>query len=144
MLVQQISVFVENKKGRLAGITDVLTKNNIDICAISIADTTNFGILRMIVDAPELAVDTLKEAGYTVSTTHVIAVEVTDRPGGLNDILMILRDNEISIEYLYSFVKRPAENALILFRVEETDKALKILDGAGVKIVSQDNIHKIK
>lgn len=144
MLVQQISVFVENKKGRLAGITDALAKNNVDICAISIADTTNFGILRMIVDAPELAVETLKEAGYTVSTTQVIAVEIVDRPGGLNEILMVLRDNDISIEYLYSFVKRPAENALILFRVEETDRALDVLDKAGVKIVSQENIYKIK
>lgn len=144
MLVQQISVFVENKKGRLAGITDALAKNNVDICAISIADTTNFGILRMIVDAPELAVETLKEAGYTVSTTQVIAVEIVDRPGGLNEILMVLRDNDISIEYLYSFVKRPAENALILFRVEETDRALDVLDKAGVKIVSQESIYKIK
>lgn len=144
MLVQQISVFVENKKGRLAGITDALAKNNVDICAISIADTTNFGILRMIVDAPELAVETLKEAGYTVNTTQVIAVEIVDRPGGLNEILMVLRDNDISIEYLYSFVKRPAENALILFRVEETDRALDVLDKAGVKIVSQESIYKIK
>lgn len=144
MLVQQISVFVENKKGRLAGITDALAKNDIDICAISIADTTNFGILRMIVDTPTLAAEALKEAGYTVSTTEVIAVEVVDKPGGLNEILMLLRDNDISIEYLYSFVKRPAANALILFRVEDTDKALKVLKKSQIKIVSQEGIHQIK
>ncbi len=144
MLVQQVSVFVENKKGRLAGVTDVLAKNNIDICAISIADTTNFGILRMIADKPELATEKLKEAGYTVSTTQVIAIEVADRPGGLNEILMILRDNDISIEYLYSFVRRPTENALILFRVEETERALEVLKQSGVKIVCQDEIYSLQ
>ena len=138
MLVQQISVFVENKKGRLVGVTEVLAENDIDICAISIADTTNFGILRMIVDAPDLAVEKLKEGGYTVSTTEVIAVEIVDQPGGLNEILKILRDHDISIEYLYSFVRRPAENALILFRVEDTDKALEILRKSGAKVVSQE------
>ncbi|NMA96478.1 MAG: acetolactate synthase [Clostridiales bacterium] len=144
MLVEQISVFVENKKGRLAGITDVLAKNEVDICAISIADTTNFGILRMIVDSPKLAVETLKDAGYTVSTTQVIAVELEDKPGGLNAILTILKDNDIGIEYLYSFVKRPAKNALILFRVEETDRALQVLKRANVKIVSQNNIYNMR
>ncbi|HHW71001.1 MAG TPA: ACT domain-containing protein [Clostridiales bacterium] len=144
MLVQQISVFVENKKGRLVGVTEVLAKNNIDICAISIADTTNFGILRMIVDAPALAVEELKKDGYTVSTTEVIAVEIKDQPGGLNEVLKILRDHDISIEYLYSFVKRPAENALILFRVENTKKALDVLRESDVKIVSEADIYNIK
>jgi len=144
MLVQQISVFVENKKGRLVGVTEVLAKNNIDICAISIADTTNFGILRMIVDAPALAVEELKKDGYTVSTTEVIAVEIKDQPGGLNEVLKILRDHDISIEYLYSFVKRPAENALILFRVENTKKALDVLRESDVKIVAEADIYNIK
>lgn len=143
MLVQQISVFVENKNGRLADITRVLQKNNIDISAISIADTANFGILRMIVNKPQEAVIAIRNEGYTVNTTDVLAVEVDDSPGGLNKVLEIIDNKDISVEYLYSFVRRPSKSALILFRVEEPDKVVKILKNAGIHMLNHDEVYML-
>jgi hypothetical protein len=140
MFVKQISVFLENKPGRLAAVTGVLKEKNIDISAISIADTTQFGILRMIVNKPEEAVAAIKEAGFPVSTTEVLAVEVADRPGGLNRALQVLQQAGVSIEYLYSFIKRNEDRALILFRVENPDKAVKALNSAGIKMYSSEEI----
>jgi hypothetical protein len=140
MFVKQISVFLENKPGRLSEITRVLSEKNIDISAISIADTTQFGILRMIVNKPEEAVAAIKEAGFPVSTTDVLAVEVADRPGGLNNALQVLRQAGVSVEYLYSFIKRSEDKALILFRVEDPQKAIKALESAGIKLYGNDEI----
>jgi hypothetical protein len=140
MFVRQISVFLENKPGRLAAVTGILKEKNIDISAISIADTTQFGILRMIVNRPEEAVAAIKEAGFPVSTTEVLAVEVADRPGGLNRALQVLQQAGVSIEYLYSFIKRSEDRALILFRVEDPDKAVKALNSAGIKMYSSEEI----
>jgi hypothetical protein len=142
-LFRQISVFLENKRGKLAEVTGVLADNNIDMWAISIADTTNFGILRIIVDQPEKAVKVLRYAGYTVSTTKVLAVEVPDRPGGLHRVLKILSDEGVSIEYLYSFVRRPAERALILFKVDRLDDAVDILKRAGINVLTNDQVYNL-
>ncbi|NLV99601.1 MAG: ACT domain-containing protein [Clostridiales bacterium] len=108
--------------------------------AISIADTTNFGILRIIVDDPDKAVDVMRNAGYTVSTTEVLAVEVPDQPGGLHQVLDILRKEGISIEYLYSFVRRPAEKALILFKVDCLNDAVDILKRTGISVLTNDQV----
>lgn len=143
MFVKQISVFLENKPGKLSQVTDILEKNNIDIKAISIADTTEFGILRMIVDKPKEAVEAIKAEKFPVSTTDVLAVEVTDKPGGLNQALQILNDAGISVEYLYSFIKRNGERALILFRVEEPDRAVEVLQSAGIKLYSTEEINSL-
>lgn len=143
MFVKQISVFLENKPGKLSQVTDILEKNNIDIKAISIADTTEFGILRMIVDKPKEAVESIKAEKFPVSTTDVLAVEVTDKPGGLNRALQILNDAGISVEYLYSFIKRNGERALILFRVEEPDRAVEVLQSAGIKLYSTEEINSL-
>lgn len=143
MLVRQISVFVENKKGKLAEVTDVLARNNIDISALSIADTTNFGILRMIVDDPDRTVDVIRKAGFTVRTTEVLAVEVLDSPGGLHHVLKIFDRSDISIEYLYSFVRRTPEKALILFKVEKPEKALEVLRDNGVNVLTQEEICRL-
>lgn len=140
MFVKQISVFLENKPGRLSEVTKVLSEKNIDISAISIADTTQFGILRMIVNKPEEAVAAIKEAGFPVSTTDVLAVEVADRPGGLNHALQVLRQADVSVEYLYSFIKRNEDKALILFRVEDPQKAVKALEAAGIKLYGSNEI----
>ncbi|MBM7581516.1 hypothetical protein JOD02_000339 [Caldicoprobacter guelmensis] len=137
----QISVFLENKKGKLAEVTKVLAEHNIDMCAISIADTTNFGILRIIVDNPEKALEVLREAGYTVNTTEVLAVEVPDRPGGLHRVLEILSKGDISVEYLYSFVRRPAERALILFKVDDLKTAKEILKKENVSVLTVDDVN---
>lgn len=143
MFVKQISVFLENKPGKLSQVTDILEKNNIDIKAISIADTTEFGILRMIVDKPKEAVEAIKAEKFPVSTTDVLAVEVTDKPGGLNHALQVLNDAGISVEYLYSFIKRNGERALILFRVEEPDRAVEVLRSAGIKLYSTEEINSL-
>jgi hypothetical protein len=131
---------LENKRGKLAEVTGVLADNNIDMWAISIADTTNFGILRIIVDDPDKAVDVMRNAGYTVSTTEVLAVEVPDQPGGLHQVLDILRKEGISIEYLYSFVRRPAEKALILFKVDCLNDAVDILKRTGISVLTNDQV----
>ena len=136
MFVKQISVFLENKPGKLSQVTGILKEHDVDISAISIADTTEFGILRMIVNKPEKAVTAIKAARFPVSTTEVLAVEVSDKPGGLNHALQILNDAGVSIEYLYSFIKRNGNKALILFRVEDPAKAVDVLQSAGVRLYS--------
>ena len=142
-MIKQISVFVENKKGRLAKITEVLGQGGVDLVALSIADTTNFGIMRCIVSDPEKAITTLKNNGFTASTTDVIVAEVTDQPGGLAQVLRLLDQADISVEYLYSFVRTPNTNALILFRVEDIDTATKALQNGGIKLLSEQDIYHI-
>lgn len=142
-MIKQISVFVENKKGRLAKITDVLGRGGIDLIALSIADTTNFGIMRCIVNDPDKAIALLKDGGFTASTTEVIVAEVTDKPGGLAHVLALLDNAGISVEYLYSFVRTPSENALILFRVEDIATATQALKTGGVKLLEEQDIKKI-
>jgi len=143
MLVKQISVFLENKKGRLATLTKVLGDHSIDISALSIADTSNFGIMRAIVNQPDKAVKVIRESGFTVSTTDVLAVEVPDYPGGLAGVLAILEKADISIEYLYSFVRTPNESALILFRIEEPEKAINVLRNANIKLLSEEEVYAL-
>lgn len=140
-MIKQISVFVENKKGRLARITDVLGHSGIDLIALSIADTTNFGIMRCIVSDPDKAVTVLKQNGFTASMTEVIVAEVTDRPGGLAGILKALDEAGISVEYLYSFVRTPAQNALILFRVENIEEAVAALKGCNIRLMEEKDIY---
>lgn len=142
-MIKQISVFVENKKGRLAKITEVLGQGGVDLVALSIADTTNFGIMRCIVSDPEKAITMLKNNGFTASTTDVIVAEVTDQPGGLAQVLRLLDQADISVEYLYSFVRTPNTNALILFRVEDIDAATKTLQDGGIKLLSEQDIYHI-
>ncbi len=140
-MIKQISVFVENKKGRLARITEVLGQSGIDLIALSIADTTNFGIMRCIVNDPDKAVTVLKQNGFTASMTEVIVAEVTDKPGGLAGVLKALDEAGISVEYLYSFVRTPAQNALILFRVENIEGAAEALKGCNVRLLKEEDIY---
>ncbi|RME37204.1 MAG: ACT domain-containing protein [Deltaproteobacteria bacterium] len=140
MTVQQISIFIENKTGRLAEVTRVLGNAGINIRALSLADTSDFGILRLIVDTPDKALEVLKADGFTVSKTEVIAVEVPDRPKGLNSILEKLDQAGINVEYMYAFVERSGENAIIIFRFDDTQRALATLPEAGVKLVKSEKI----
>lgn len=140
MFVSQISVFLENKPGRLFEVIDALAQEGIDISAISIADTREFGVLRMIADDPKAAVAAIRKAGFPVSTTEVLAVEVSDRPGGLSYVLKILKDADVSIEYLYSFIKRNNDKALILFKVENPARAKAVLEDAKVRLYSGEEI----
>lgn len=132
MIIKQISIFIENKPGRLAEITDIIAKNNINMRALSLADTANFGILRIIVDDADKVGKILKENNITVSITSVISICVEDRPGGLSEILKLLAAENIGIEYMYAFVsKQIAESAYVIMRIEEEFKATEILKKAG-------------
>ena len=142
-MVKQLSVFLENTKGRLSQMTKVLQAADIDLLALSIADTTNFGILRAIVSDDDLAVKVLKEAGYTVNLNDVIAVAVPDHPGGLSDVLDILVKYDVSVEYLYSFVRKPKENALIIFKVDDVALSVKSLTENNVTLLSRDDLLKL-
>jgi len=135
MKVEQISVFLENKAGRLAEVANVLGNVGINIRALSLADTTDFGILRLIVNDREAAKKALKEAGFTVGITQVIAVEVEDKPGGLAKILKLLADEDINVEYMYAFVERSSGNAVLIFKLEDLDKAIDLLSSHGVKVI---------
>lgn len=141
MLIKQISIFVENKSGRLAEITKLLGSKNIDISALSIADTTDFGILRLIVNDPEKAEKTLKDSGFTVSSTDVVAIAIEDKPGGLAKVLDILSNNSIGIEYMYAFVGKDGAHALLILRVENPDKAVGVLQKAKIRTLSSKEVY---
>lgn len=141
MLVKQISVFLENKSGRLADVTKTLADNDINICALSIADTTDFGILRLIVNKPEEAEKILSENEFTVSCTSVIAIGVEDKPGGLAKALETLQENSISIEYMYAFVGKSGNEALVILRVENPDEAIKTLETCDISVVPTNRIY---
>lgn len=143
MKVKQISVFLENKSGRLAAVTRTLADANINIRALSIADTSDFGILRLIVDKPDLAFRVLHDNSFTVSTTEVIAVEMPDQPGGLADVLQILDTKAINLEYLYAFVGQANHKALNIFRVEQIDLAIEVLTKNGIKLLSGEEVYAL-
>jgi hypothetical protein len=138
--VEQISIFLENKSGRLAEITEILAKNGINIRALSLADTADFGILRLIVDDIEKTARLLKEGGFTVGKNEVIAVVLPDRPGGLASILSALQGKNVNVEYMYAFVQRSEGNAVLIFRFDEIEKAIDTLQKAGFKILKREEV----
>ena len=143
MKVKQISVFLENTIGRLAEITKVLSNREINIRALSIADNTEFGILRMIVGQPEEARSILERSGFVVLETEVIVVEVVDKPGGLAQILEIMAKAELNLEYLYAFVSPKGRNALVVLKVEKPVSAIELLTGEKVKILAMKEIEEL-
>ncbi|NLN81978.1 MAG: ACT domain-containing protein [Clostridiales bacterium] len=143
MLIKQLSIFVENKAGRLAQIAAVIAEAGIDIRALSIADTTNFGILRLIVDKPDEAEQALKDAGLTVSLTNVIAIGIPDHPGGFASAMKCLADAGMGIEYMYAFISRDQGRACVILRVEDNEKAIAALKQGGVEILTSDRIYKM-
>lgn len=143
MKVEQISIFIENKSGRLAEITRILGDAGINIRALSLADTTDFGILRLIVNDAAMARDVLKQKGFTVNMTEVVAVEVPDTPGGLSSILQVLDKQQINVEYMYAFVERCAGNAVIIFRFDETDKAITVLKSESFNILEGERLYSM-
>lgn len=140
-MVDQISVFLENETGGLADVVDVLARNAIDIRALSLADESDFGILRLIVNDTDRATAALKDAGFPVRKTPVVAVEVPDRPGGLALTLNALRG--IDVEYMYAFVRKSGEHALVVFRFEDVERAVETLRKAGAKILDGDDVQKL-
>lgn len=138
MELYQVSVFVENKSGRLADITEVLSKNNINLRALSIADTTDFGILRLIVDNPKATELILAENGFTATLTKVIGVRVPDTPGGLSVVLRLLSDGNVGLEYMYAFIGKEDDRASVILRVDNEEKAEQILSSNGIDLISGD------
>ncbi len=141
MIMKQLSIFVENKQGRLAEITETLAKHGLDIRALSIADTTDYGILRLIVNKPEDALAALKEEAMTVSLTEVIAVAVPDHPGGLAGAIRVLSDADIGIEYMYAFVNPKKDTAFVILRVEDNAAAIAELQKAGIQLMKDEDIY---
>jgi hypothetical protein len=143
MKINQISIFLENRAGRLAEVTKLLGDNNINMRALALADTSDFGILRLIVDQPDKAYDILKQNGFAAAETEVIAVEVPDQPGGLASVLAILNTENINVEYLYASLEKSKDNAIIIFRFEELDKVIKILQQNNVRLLRGEAIYKL-
>lgn len=143
MRVEQIAVFLENKSGRLAEITSILAENDINIRALSVADTADFGILRLIVDKVEEAKTVLKANGFTVGKTTVIAVEVPDRTGGLASVLKVVNDAGLNVEYMYAFVNKTGEDAVLIFRFDDIDNAIETLQKSGFKILTGEQIRAL-
>lgn len=135
MYIKQLSVFVENKPGRLAEITSIIATAGIDIRALSISDTTDFGILRLVVDKPYDAEKTLKEAGLTVSLTDVIAIGIPDKTGGVAETLALVADKDVGVEYMYTFLSQNYERAYLILRVADTEKAIAALKANGCEIL---------
>lgn len=143
MAIDQISVFVENRPGRLVEITNVLGDANVDMRAMSIADTTDFGILRLIVDKPEAALSALREAEYVSSVTQVVAVRIEDKPGSLSAVLKKLAEGNVSIEYLYAFITRKTDAAYVVFRLDDNELGEQLLLENGFSLASPDEIFSI-
>jgi len=140
MKIEQLSIFLENKAGRLAEVTNVLGSANVNIRALSLADTSDFGILRLIVNDCEKARTALKDAGFTVSLTNVVAVEVPHVPGGLNSIVQLLGKKGINVEYMYAFVQK-GDNAVLIIRFNNPEAAIAVLQEADIPILSNDMVY---
>jgi hypothetical protein len=140
-LIDQISVFLENETGGLADVAAVLARSGVDIRALSLADESDFGILRLIVNETERATAALKDAGFTVRKTPVVAVQIPDRPGGLATTLDALRG--IDVEYMYAFVRKTGEHAVVVFRFEDVPQAVETLRKAGTKILDARDVQEL-
>ncbi|MUM78349.1 ACT domain-containing protein [Pseudodesulfovibrio sp. F-1] len=143
MKVDQLSIFLENRAGRLAEVTRLLSEAGVNIRALSLADTSDFGILRLIVSDFETAKATLKENGFTVGRTSVVAVEVVDQPGGLHEILSMLQEDGINVEYMYAFVTQNGDRAVLIFRFDRTDQGIELLQKNGINVIGGDKLYDL-
>jgi len=140
MKITQISVFLENRKGRLYEVCSLLGRNEINIRALTVAETESFGVLRIVVDKSEAAIAVLRDNGFVANFTDVVAIEVGDRPGGLASVLKILSENDVNIEYMYGFVEKFSDQALLVFRFENADLAQEILAKHSISVVTAKEI----
>ncbi len=143
MSINQLTVFVENKQGAMVSITDTLAKNNVNMRALSIAETQDFGILRLIVNDEKLAYETLSEAGYLIKITEVVGVKIGDAPGKLTAALGVLDEAKINVEYLYAFMARTEKHAYVVLRVEDNAAAESALEAAGFHLITDADICKL-
>ena len=143
MATRQLSVFVENKPGRLAEITSALAEERVDIRAVSVSDTADFGILRLILNDPDRGCTVLRAHGFTVSLTDVLAIRINDQPGGLAAPMKLLSDNGISVEYMYAFLTKTEGAASVIFRVSDSQKADRLLAEHGIQLISEEEIRNM-
>jgi len=141
MFISQISIFVENKQGSLAAITEILAEENIDIRAFSIADTTDFGILRMIVSDPDRAIAALRAKNVAASLNRVIAVQIRDVPGSMHKVLGLLSDNGLVVEYAYALISRKREDAYVILRVDEKEKAAQLFEDNNIHTLTPEEVY---
>ena len=142
MTVEQISVFVENRSGQLGDVTRVLEEADVNIRALSLSDTTDFGVLRLMADDTQKAREALSKAGFTVGSTPVVAVDVADRPGGLGHVLGVLSEHGINVAYLYAYTQRESTRATIIFRFDRTEEAVQALLARGIRVLGPDDIRE--
>ena len=139
----QISVFIENKEGRIKKAIDTLANAGVNIRALSVGDTTKYGILRLIVSDNEKAIKSLEDDGFIVKESEVIVIAVPDKPNGLNSTLTILDDANINLEYIYAFVSSNPDEAIVAMKVEDTQKAIDVFEKSNTKILSEEDLEKI-
>lgn len=143
MFVKQISVFLENTKGSLSRLTRKLSENKVDLIALSIADTEQYGIMRCIVSDTEKGLEIMKEAGYVARLTDVLAVSVPDQPGGLANVLTLLNAADVSVEYLYSFVRNSGSHALVIFRLNDNERGMRVLQESDITLLTQEEVRSL-
>jgi hypothetical protein len=142
-MIRQISVFLENTKGRLADVTRTLATGGVNIRAMSLADTSDFGILRLIVSDPALGRKVLKDKGFMVQETEVLAIEVDDKPGGLATVLEVLDAESVNVEYMYSMIEKRRDCAVVVFRVDDTARTVTVLEKKGIGLAGEDVLTRV-
>jgi len=140
MKLIQISIFLENKKGRLLDVCSLLSAGKINIRALTVAESDNFGVLRVVVDKPQEATTLLKARGFVANLTEIVGVEVPDKPGGLADVLKILSKHNINVEYMYGFLEKSSNRALLVFRFDNPDTAIEVLKTNKIRVVGQKDM----
>lgn len=143
MAIKQLTVFVQNKKGSVVSVTDILSKSNVNLRALSIAETQDLGILRLIVNDEKTAEKVLSENGYLIKVIDVVGVKIGDAPGKLTEALSVLDKADINVEYLYAFMARTEKHAYVVLRVEDNTVAEAALTAAGFKLISEADINKL-
>ena len=143
MTIEQLSIFVENKPGQLLEALEALGEANIDLRALSLTDTSDFGILRVIVNNPGNALDILGNAGFLVKSNNVLAVVIGDKPGGLAAVVRVLSDAGVNIEYTYAFVAHSRDNAYVILRVDDNDTAIKVLAANDVTLLTSKEMYNM-
>ena len=143
MSIKQLTVFVQNKKGTVVSVTEILSKNNINLRALSIAETQDFGILRLIVNDEKTAEKVLSDAGYLIKVIDVVGVKIGDEPGKLSEALSVLDKEDINVEYMYAFMARTEKHAYVVLRVENNEIAETALANAGFKMITEADVCKL-
>lgn len=143
MKIKQLSIFIENQPGRLYKALDILAQEDINIRALSLADTSEFGILRLVVNSPQKGMEILKKNNFIVKLTDIVAVELNDSPGGLTKVLKILKDKNVDLEYLYAFTHDKTSQAILLLHTKDLDEMIEVLESNNVKLVDPDIVYNL-